>query len=81
MTLEQIKNLFGSHVAGLVEAVSEPRKSVKWEIRKQHTIDQLTTLPEEAVILALADKLDNIRAIREDLERNGEGVWDHPLLE
>ena len=35
----------------------------------------LRTLSKEAAILVLADKLDNIRAIREDLERNGEGIW------
>ena len=32
-------------------------------------------MPHEAVILVLADKLDNIRAIREDLEINGTDIW------
>jgi len=75
ITLEQIKAIFGSAVADLVEAASEPDKSDTWENRKEHTIEHLKTLPHETVILALADKLDNIRAIREDLERNGEDLW------
>ena len=75
VTLDQIKGIFGSAIADLVEAASEPNKSDDWEPRKKHTIERLKTLPKEAVILALADKLDNIRAIREDLERNGEDVW------
>lgn len=33
------------------------------------------SLSDEAAILVLADKLDNIRAIKEDLEANGEVVW------
>jgi len=75
-TLDQIKDTFGTDIADLVEAASEPHhKYDDWETRKKHTIESLKTLPKEAVILALADKLDNIRAIREDLGRNGEAVW------
>ncbi|MFH1081665.1 MAG: HD domain-containing protein [Pseudomonadota bacterium] len=75
VTFEQIKDIFGSAVADLVKAASEPDKSDTWENRKKHTIGMLKTLSEDAAILVLADKLDNIRAIREDLERNGEGIW------
>jgi len=73
--LEQIKEIFGSAVADLVEAASEPEKSDKWENRKKHTIEHLKTLPHNAVILALADKLDNIRSIREDYERVADELW------
>jgi (p)ppGpp synthase/HD superfamily hydrolase len=76
ITLEQIKEIFGSAVADLVKAASEPDKSDTWENRKEHTIEHLKTLPEEAVILSLADKLDNIRTIRKDLERHGKDLWD-----
>jgi len=75
VTLEQITETFGPRIAELVKDSSEPDKSKKWEDRKKHTIEQLETISNEAVILALADKLDNIRAIREDLERSGESVW------
>jgi hypothetical protein len=75
ITLEQIKDTFGSAVADLVKAASEPDKSDTWENRKKHTIGMLKTLSKDAANLVLADKLDNIRAIGEDLERNGEGIW------
>jgi (p)ppGpp synthase/HD superfamily hydrolase len=75
-TLDQIREIFGPAVTDLVETASEPDKSDTWENRKEHTIEHLKTLPHAAVILALADKLDNIRAIRDDLERNSEGLWD-----
>jgi (p)ppGpp synthase/HD superfamily hydrolase len=75
VTFEEINVKFGWNVADLVVAVSEPDKSGAWENRKNHTLGMLKILPEEAVTLALADKFDNIRAIREDLKREGENVW------
>lgn len=50
-------------------------KDNTWENRKTHTIGMLKTISEEATILVLADKLDNIRAIRQDYERHGESIW------
>ncbi len=75
VTLDEIKQTFGSDIADLVEAASEPDKTDTWENRKKHTIGMLKALPEEAAILVLADKLDNIRAIREDYERHSEALW------
>jgi hypothetical protein len=75
VTFEQIKDIFGSEVADLVKAASEPDKSDTWENRKKHTIGMLKTLSKDAANLILADKLNNIRAIREDLGRSGEGIW------
>jgi (p)ppGpp synthase/HD superfamily hydrolase len=75
VTLDEIKQTFGWSIADLVEAASEPDKSDTWENRKNHTIGMLKTLSREATVLVLADKLDNIRAIREDYERDGEDLW------
>ena len=75
VTLDEIKQTFGWDVADLVEAASEPDKTDTWENRKKHTIGMLKNMSKEAIILALADKLDNIRAIREDYERCGEALW------
>jgi (p)ppGpp synthase/HD superfamily hydrolase len=75
VTINEIKETFGWHVAELVGAASEPDKSDTWENRKNHTIEMLKILSEEALILVLADKMDNIRAIREDYERYGEELW------
>jgi (p)ppGpp synthase/HD superfamily hydrolase len=73
--LEDIRRSFGEKVASLVEAASEPDKSDTWENRKRHTIEYLKTAPMDVLLLSCADKLDNIRSIKEDYERFGESVW------
>ncbi|MDQ5985089.1 MAG: hypothetical protein CSYNP_00793 [Syntrophus sp. SKADARSKE-3] len=75
VTYKEIRKTFGQVIADLVSMVSEHDKSDTWENRKNHTIEKLKRLPDDAVILTLADKLDNIRSIREDLKLHGEDVW------
>ena len=75
ISIKQIRSLFGEDVAFLVEGATEPHKWHSWEARKRHTIDFLQTATSSQLMLALADKLDNIRSIRADLERIGEQAW------
>ena len=75
VTAEDIRTSFGAEVAGLVASASEPDKSDTWENRKRHTIEHLKTAPMDVLLLTCADKLDNIRSIKEDYERSGESVW------
>lgn len=76
VTIQEILSRFGPEVADLVTALSEPDKKAPWEDRKAHTIDYLEKKATGDVLLvALADKLDNIRAIREGLETDGEMLW------
>lgn len=74
--LEEIREQFGDLIAELVEAVSEPHKKAPWEARKQHTLQSLESANEEVLLLSLADKLDNIRSIYRDYEREGDDLWD-----
>ena len=68
VSIDLIRSQFGPSVAELVLAVSEPDKQAPWETRKSHTLDTLgSTLQPETLVVALADKLDNIRAIRDGL--------------
>jgi (p)ppGpp synthase/HD superfamily hydrolase len=76
VSMDEIEKLFGSRVAFLVEAASEPDKSDTWENRKKHTIEYLREAPDDILILACADKLDNIRAIRRDFQVEGEALWE-----
>jgi (p)ppGpp synthase/HD superfamily hydrolase len=74
--LEEIRSQFGREVAELVVALSEPDKKAPWEERKAHTIDHLERVTTPDVLLvSVADKLDNMRAIREGLESDGEAFW------
>jgi (p)ppGpp synthase/HD superfamily hydrolase len=74
MTLQEISRCFGEYVARIVEGVSED-KSQSWERRKAHTIESMRTAPMEVLLVTCADKLDNIRSIRDDLALNKDQVW------
>jgi (p)ppGpp synthase/HD superfamily hydrolase len=75
VTIAEIRKEFGDNVAALVEAASEPDKSDTWENRKSHTVEFLKTAPMDVLILSCADKLDNVKSIIEDVEKQGESVW------
>lgn len=76
VTLEDLRREFGPRIAELVEGASEPDKKDTWENRKAHTLQYLSgATDEELICLSLADKLDNLRSFRDDLEREGEQAW------
>jgi (p)ppGpp synthase/HD superfamily hydrolase len=75
-TVEQIRQRFGAEVAHMVQEASEPDKNDSWENRKRHTVDQVRSLSPGALLVEIADKLDNIRDIREDYARFGEQTWE-----
>ncbi|MBS9525395.1 HD domain-containing protein [Litoribacter alkaliphilus] len=85
VTIEQVEAKFGAKVAHLVKGATEPSKlnhregeeEAPWKERKSHTIDYVGREQDEAILaLALADKLDNIRAIARDYRRVGDAIWD-----
>ena len=75
VTVEQIRANFGDGVARLVEFATDPDSLWTWEARKEHTLELLARGETPALLLSLADKLDNIRSIRYDLELCGEKAW------
>ena len=74
-TYDQLMAAFGVEVADLVVSVSEPDKAASWEDRKEHTIRSLESSREQTLLVAVADKLDNIRSVRDDLALRGEVTW------
>ena len=71
-TYDEIAAIFWSQVAQLVERASEPDKSLSWDMRKQHTIERAKSEEDgDALDLIAADKLDNIRSLRETIEVRG----------
>ena len=76
-TEEEVRELFGDHILALVKAVSEPDKSLNWEQRKQHMINQIKYLSENTLAIVLAEKIQNVRAIKYELSQLGESTWSH----
>ena len=75
MKLADIEAEFGPRVAAMVAGASEPDRRTSWEERKQHTIDSVAGAPEGVLWIICADKLDNIRSLREDLQHTGSALW------
>lgn len=73
---EALKIIFNERITELVKAQSED-KSKSWQERKQHTIDYLNSVEDEDIkIVALGDKLSNMRAINSDYIKLGEKFWE-----
>lgn len=80
VTVEQLRSLFGDRVAELVEAESDVfveglSEEATWHDRKQAAIDRLAAAPYDAKMVALGDKLSNMRAIARDYEQQGDELW------
>jgi len=81
VTVEQLRAEFGDRVASLVadesdtftEGVSEQDS---WHSRKQAAIDRLSKASHDAKIVALGDKLSNMRAIARDYSVKGDSLWN-----
>lgn len=73
---EALKIIFNERITELVKAQSED-KLKSWQERKQHTIDYLNSVEDEDIkIVALGDKLSNMRAINRDYIKLGEKLWE-----
>ena len=76
VTLNAIRQKFGPQVGRIVKHVSEHDKSDTWENRKKRTIEHIRNRnPMDALLVECADKLDNIRAIRNDYAKLGNKLW------
>lgn len=75
-SLNDLTDTFGVRVANLVLAASENDKSLPWEIRKQHTINRLKDASLEEIQVIVADKLHNLKSIRNDLNLIGDTIFE-----
>lgn len=79
-TKDELVEYFGSRVADLVAAESEDKREDQpekdtWMARKQETIRHLSHAPTEVRMIALGDKLANVRAMTRDYAVIGEELW------
>lgn len=80
VTVEEIRSKFGDRVASLVESesdivVSGVSESESWRTRKQAAIDRIEKSSRDAKIVAMGDKLSNMRAIARDYKMKGDALW------
>ena len=80
-TVEQIRAEFGDRIASLVAADSDTpiqgiSREESWRIRKQAAIDRIASASHDAKIVALGDKLSNMRAIARDYAMQGDNLWN-----
>ena len=80
VTVEEIRKVFGDRIAGLVASESDVfpeglSDEESWHMRKQTALNRLAASSYDAKIVAIGDKLSNMRAIARDYARQGDALW------
>ena len=80
VTIDQIREEFGDRIASIVDAESDKgiegrSEEESWHDRKRGAIERLAKAPRDTKIVALGDKLSNMRAIARDYAEKGDGLW------
>lgn len=74
-TREEITSAFNERVAILVESVSEIKekngKKLNWKERKTAYLANLENASDDALLIAIADKVDNVESRNEEFKREG----------
>lgn len=70
-TIEDIEREFGKDIATLVMGASEPDKTLSWEERKKHTIEETRNLPIRNKLVICADKINNLEDLFLKFEKSG----------
>jgi (p)ppGpp synthase/HD superfamily hydrolase len=82
--LADIRNRFGDRVAEIVRSCSDSvanssagQAKEDWHLRKTRYVEHLGTADQDALLVSLADKVHNARAILRDLRKPevGAAVW------
>jgi myo-inositol-1(or 4)-monophosphatase len=81
ISADEIRREFGDRIAALVVAESDVfedgvSEEDSWHARKKAAIDRLARAPYEAKIVAMGDKLSNMRAIARDYAVKGDSLWN-----
>ena len=80
-SVDEIRREVGPRVADLVDSESEAKvehlsETDSWRMRKEAAINRLAHASRDAKIVAMGDKLSNMRAIAADYEQLGDQLWD-----
>lgn len=80
-TLDDIRERFGERVAELVSEETENKRRGQsaadtWYIRKKETLEHLKKATKEVKMLAIADKLSNMRLSHAKYIEKGAAMWE-----
>lgn len=78
VTEDQIAQRYGTRVAAIVRACTDSETIPKppWKQRKREYIEHLPKVPADVLLVSLADKTHNARAIAADVAREGERYFE-----
>lgn len=74
VTIEQIEELFGPRVAHLVN-IETAKKGPTWRSRREVQLERFRQADRDSQIVAIGDKLSNLRAIALDYREMGDALW------
>jgi myo-inositol-1(or 4)-monophosphatase len=77
VTFEELRSQFGNRVAYLVLAESNNGilRQTTWRESKSRAVERLANASHEGKIVAMGDKLSNLRAIASDYQLIGDQLW------
>jgi (p)ppGpp synthase/HD superfamily hydrolase len=75
--LDRIRQEFGPRVAEIVSGCTDTEETPKppWRARKEAYLAHLPSVSDDTLLVSMADKLHNVRAIATDFATGGESVW------
>lgn len=81
VTVDRIRAEFGDRIASIVAGESDEMpagvsEEDSWHSRKRAAIERLAAAPRDVKIVALGDKLSNMRAIARDYAVQGDALWN-----
>lgn len=71
-SFEDIEKEFGKAIRDYVYDASEPDKSLEWEDRKKHTIEQIKNAPLSSKLIVACDKISNLEDLSDCIDLYGE---------
>lgn len=80
VTHDDLERKFGKRVADIVQTesdivVEDQSAADSWHARKQAALDHLAAASHDAKVVAIGDKLSNMRAIAHDYAEIGDKLW------
>ena len=80
ISIDDIRREFGPHIADIVEGETDQEVQGlshvdSWRQRKQAAVDRLAKASRDVQIVALGDKLSNMRSMARNLRQQGDRLW------